>query len=396
MRLSNLIPMLLYLGNLDSPDKPGGLRHQLANLQANSIDAGVSPADVPGGTNRGLDDWLKGAGQDPSAGLDTGSAEGVPGLDGAQGDWASSDAADASLDNDAQQTTAGPELDQMLEFMRSFVDMLEQMQTARRGGGGADGDQQAAGLGDPSAKNTGSPNVPAQQVPQTSEPAKPTEGKGDRKQYTLDGGGSYTHHLVNDTDKPMDIAYFKNNGPGPHPGMSGESLKVHLEPGETADVSIPDNWQGRAQKYGGKMDDPATWAEFNNEPADASKGRNEAKTWFDVSKIPGGNANVTMKTGDGVTAGSDHSMLEAAKKDPRAANLLTKDAAGNDVFKPAQGFDGKTNKDVVDFFTQYEPEKAQGVDGNAKGKFDNYILPNNDSATRVSQSREMTLTFGQL
>jgi hypothetical protein len=144
------------------------------------------------------------------------------------------------------------------------------------------------------------------------------------------------------------------------------------------------------------MDDPATWAEFNNEPADASKGRAEAKTWFDVSKIPGGNANLTMKTGDGVTAGSDHSMLEAARKDPRAANLLTQDKAGNDVFKPAQGFDGKTNKDVVDFFTQYEPEKAQSAEGNAKGKFDSYILPNNDSATRVSQSKEMTMTFGEL
>jgi hypothetical protein len=51
---------------------------------------------------------------------------------------------------------------------------------------------------------------------------------------------------------------------------------------------------------------------------------------------------------------------------------------------------------VVDFFTQYEPEKSQAVTGNAGGKFDNYILPNNDSATRVSQSREMTLTFKDL
>lgn len=231
---------------------------------------------------------------------------------------------------------------------------------------------------------------------QGSAPASAKQDGPPDQHHVLDGGGSYTHHLVNDTGKDMDVAYFKNNGPGPHPGFSGESLKVHLKAGETADVSIPDNWQGRAQKYGGKMDDPATWAEFNNEPADASKGRQEAKTWFDVSKIPGSNANLTMTTGDGVTAGSDQSMLEAARRDPRAANLLTKDAAGNDVFKPAQGFDGKTNKDVVDFFTQYEPEKAQAVTGNAGGKFHNYILPNNDSATRVSQSKEMTLTFRDL
>ena len=465
---TKLFPMLLALTGMQGFNKPGDPQGNQLAPGGGAADAGVNLADPWGANNPGLNGQEMDPMQmDPSSmNFGAGSVGGMGDLEGQNAPQALAETDDPSFDPNAQQTTEGPDLQQMLAFMQQSFDkkcqdMMQQMQQmmmgqqaggadmpppemqdelAASGGGGGGGGGGAPALAmnaaapaptepapvapqalatQPPVTDQSPPVVPqapaattTPPVPQSTGPAKeegkvgdaeatskPTSGSHPTKTAVLDGGGSYTHHLVNNSKEPMDIAYFKNLGEGPRPGFDGSSLTVHLEPGQSADVSIPDNWQGRAQKFSGKMDDPATWAEFNNEPADASKGRTEAKTWFDVSKITGANASLTMKTGDGVTAGADGtgSLVEAAKKLPNAANILTKDKAGNDVIRPAQGFDGKTNKDVVDFLTKYEPQKSQDVGGTANGKYDNYILPNNDSATRTTnKSKEMTLTFGDL
>jgi hypothetical protein len=186
---------------------------------------------------------------------------------------------------------------------------------------------------------------------------------------TVDGGGPNLVHLVNDTAQRMDIAFFRNLSTGANFGDPDAvfTLKAH----KTMDVSVPDDWAGRAQKFSGSTQDPSNWAEMNFE-------KSTGRIWFDESDILGRNASLTMVTPDGVTGGIAKRVVPGAP-----ADVVTTDSTGAKVIKPAQWFDGTTNQAVVDYLDA------------TLGPTNVYVLPDDNGAVRTSITTRITLTFGK-
>ena len=190
------------------------------------------------------------------------------------------------------------------------------------------------------------------------------------KSASVNGGGSKSLELVNSTDKAMPVAFFRNLAPGEHPSFNGPEAQFKLPPHSSLKVSMPDDWQGRVQKWSGNTQDPSNWAEINFE-------KSTHKIWYDESDILGRNSSMTIEAPDGALGGSAKSLLGKAPND-----LKTLDAAGNEVIKPPQWFDGKTNQQAVDFL-----DRELGTE-NA------YMLPNDHKAVRTSEADSLKITFG--
>jgi hypothetical protein len=186
---------------------------------------------------------------------------------------------------------------------------------------------------------------------------------------SIGGGGPNTITLENTTNEPMEVAFFKNFGPY-EPNYSDAEGIFTLQPGETLDVSMPDDWQGRVQKWNGSTQNYANWAEINFEaPTDL--------IWFNESDIPGRNSAIKITSDDGQTAGSLDSIMGLASQ-----NMLVKDSSGKDTIIAPQWFTGETNQASVDFLNQH------------LGTQNAYVLPDDNEAVRMSRSNRLTIQFG--
>lgn len=236
------------------------------------------------------------------------------------------------------------------------------------------GDATAAAAATPASPATESaePNTTSNGTDHTDSPsgAGNASAAGSTDKVAVDGGGPNSITLNNTTDKPMQIAFFKNQAAGTHPNFDGAEQIVTVPPGGSVDVSMPQDWQGRAQKWDGSTQDYANWAEINFEGS-------TGKIWFDESDIPGRNASIKMSTDDGQVAGTDKSVLGDAP-----SSIVKKDSAGNDTIAAPQWFTGETNQQSVDFLD------------NAVGTSTAYVLPDDNNAVRVSNSKHMTIDFG--
>ncbi len=198
----------------------------------------------------------------------------------------------------------------------------------------------------------------------TQEPLKPSAAGA------VDGGGSNSILVRNTTDKPMDVAMFRNLAPGMHPNFEGPNAQFKLDAHSEMKISVPDDWQGRLQKYSGNTQDPSNWAELNFE-------QKTGKIWFNESDIPGRNSSLEIKAPDGTTAGIKKSVIGKAPSD-----IVTTDSSGDDVIKSPQWFDGKTNPKSVAYLNQ------------EIGKNNAYVLPPDDQAVRVAQAKSLTINIG--
>jgi hypothetical protein len=187
---------------------------------------------------------------------------------------------------------------------------------------------------------------------------------------SVDGGGPNKLHLVNKTDKPMTVAFFRNLARGEHPNFDGAEAQFTLQPHQSKDVSMPADWQGRVQKYSGSTQDPSNWAEINFE-------KSTHKIWYDESDILGRNSSLKISSPDGQVAGADKSILGQAPD-----SLKKVDSSGQTVLKSPQWFDGKTNQGAVDFLDK------------ALGNTNAYVLPPDDDAVRTTNANSLTVEFG--
>lgn len=187
---------------------------------------------------------------------------------------------------------------------------------------------------------------------------------------SVDGGGPNSITVQNTTDKPMTVAFFKNLAPGEHPNFDGAEKTFTIPPHSSTEVSMPADWQGRLQKFNGSTQDKSNWAEINFE-------QKTGKIWFDESDIPGRNASITMTSDDGQVAGSSKSVLKNAP-----SSLLRTDQAGEQTINSPQDFTGKTDQSAVDFLDQQI------------GTRNAYVLPDDNNAVRVSNSKHLTVALG--
>lgn len=206
----------------------------------------------------------------------------------------------------------------------------------------------------------------------TTQPAPVASATGaDGTSAAVDGGGPRSLDLVNATDKALPVAFFRNLAPGEHPSFNGPEAQFKIPPHSSLNVSMPEDWQGRVQKWSGNTQDPSNWAEINFE-------KSSHKVWFDESEILGRNSSMTIEAADGASGGSAKSILDKADPDLKAV-----DAAGNEVIKPPQWFDGKTNQQAVDFLDK------------ELGNKNVYVLPDDNNAVRTSNADSLKITFGE-
>ena len=171
----------------------------------------------------------------------------------------------------------------------------------------------------------------------------------------------------------MTIGLFENTGPGMNPNINDPNNKYTLQPGQSITLSMPDSWQGRAQRLTGKADDPATWAELNFENKNGV-----SKTWYDESLIRGYNGALTIRPthGNGGVAGTNKSILAGAP-----AGALKKDANGNTVIDATESYTGTLNQDAINYFNQ------------AVGNQIAYVRNFDNGAVRTSDDTSLTVDF---
>ncbi len=186
----------------------------------------------------------------------------------------------------------------------------------------------------------------------------------------IDGGGPNTINLINTTDKPMEVAFFRNFAPYEPNHIYADGIFT-LQPGEKLDVSMPDEWQGRVQKWNGTTQNFANWAEINFESA-------TDLIWFNESDIPGRNSAMRITSGDGQVGGSLESILDKAPKD-----LLVQDSSGEWVLRAPEWFTGDFSQGSVDFLNEH------------LGTQNAYVLPPDHDAVRRSQSDTLSIEFGK-
>ncbi|HEX6703364.1 MAG TPA: hypothetical protein VF169_01285 [Albitalea sp.] len=186
----------------------------------------------------------------------------------------------------------------------------------------------------------------------------------------VNGGGPNSLNLRNNTDQPMQVAFFRNLAPGEHPSFNGPEATFTIGAHQSMQVAMPEDWQGRVQKWSGNTQDNSNWAEINFE-------KSTKKIWFDESDIPGRNSSIKITAPDGAVAGSDKSILGSAP-----AGIVTTDSSGQRVIKAPQWFDGKTNHDAVNFLN------------GALGTSNAYVLPDDNNAVRTSSANSLTVDFG--
>jgi hypothetical protein len=264
---------------------------------------------------------------------------------------------------------------QLIQTMSSNSSTANNTPAFDQGGNSGNGGNGYHGHGSPSP-STPSPTTPS---PTTPSPTTPSPGdNGNVSTGTVDGGGPNELVLKNTDSKPMTIALFENTGPGMNPNLDDPNNKFTVQPGQTLKLSMPESWQGRAQKLSGNPTDPATWAEINFE-----KGQNggKGKIWYDESLIRGYNSAVTMKptnaTDDSELAGSSQSILAGAPSD-----ATTTDAGGNKVIKDTEGFDGGINQSAIDYFNS------------SVGNTHAYVRNWDNGAVRTTDDNSLTVTFG--
>ena len=202
--------------------------------------------------------------------------------------------------------------------------------------------------------------------PAQSEPTSGTEPLTG----SVDGGGPNSVLVRNRGDQPIEVAMFRNLAPGMHPNFDGPNAQFTIPAHGELRISVPDDWQGRLQKYSGSTQDPSNWAELNFE---ASTG----KIWFNESDIPGRNSSLLITAPDGAVAGSSHSVLQNAPE-----SVVTVDSSGQKVIKPPQWFTGVTDQGAVDYLNQ------------ALGNTNAYVLPDDHLAVRVSEADTLTIDIG--
>lgn len=198
--------------------------------------------------------------------------------------------------------------------------------------------------------------------------SRPTSGR--TLTGSVDGGGPNSLLVRNRSDQPIEVAMFRNLAPGMHPNFEGPNAQFTIPANGELRISVPDDWQGRLQKYSGSTQDPSNWAELNFE---ASTG----KIWFNESDIPGRNSSMLITAPDGAVAGSSKSVLENAP-----ASVVTVDSSGQKVIKPPQWFTGVTDHGAVNYLND------------ALGNTNAYVLPDDHLAVRVSEADTLTIDIG--
>jgi hypothetical protein len=287
-----------------------------------------------------------------------------------------------SIDDASSEASGGGTSSSVLQLIDEIEQELEQLFAEVEGNDGAS-----------TSPSTSMPSTPASPVPQASNLAEtpavsekaatpaastpaasssaPAPASGSTPvTASVDGGGPNSLTINNTTSQPMQVAFFKNLAPGENPSFNGPDATVTIPPGGSAQVSMPANWQGRAQKWDGSTQDNANWAELNFEPS-------TGKTWFDESDIPGRNASIKITSDDGQTAGSSKSVLGDAPSD-----ITNTDSSGQKVIDAPQWFTGTTNQQSVNYLDQQI--------GNSNA----YVLPDDNNAVRVSESHHLTIDFG--
>ena len=320
---------------------------------------------------------------------------------------------ESSQANDDSATTQGAQLLAMFEFMAMMVlqQLMKNLQAQQGNSGGSaapssdapEQPEKAFSEAKPEAAHPGSDEAPAAAQPEADAAASPPQAAAAPESTpqqpipappppepqaapaskaspeatpvggsaAVNGGGPNSLNLVNNTDKAMPVAFFRNLAPGEHPSFDGPEAKFEIPPHSSLNVSMPEDWQGRVQKWSGNTQDPSNWAEINFEKA-------THKIWFDESDIPGRNSSMTIEAPDGAKGGSDKSVLGNAPDD-----VKTTDSAGNQVIKPPQWFDGKTNQQSVDFLNK------------ALGNTNAYVLPDDNNAVRTSNANSLKISFGE-
>jgi hypothetical protein len=189
----------------------------------------------------------------------------------------------------------------------------------------------------------------------------------------VDGGGPKELILTNSDSKAIKVGLFENTGPGMNPDINNPNNTFDLAPGQSIKLSMPDSWQGRAQKISGNADDPATWAEINFEN---KNGQNNI--WYDISLIRGYNSAVTMKaTNGGSSASTGQSILAGAPSD-----VLTQDAGGNTVIDATEPYTGGTKTNIVNYLN------------GAVGTSNAYVQNFDNGAVRTTTDNSLTVDFG--
>lgn len=214
--------------------------------------------------------------------------------------------------------------------------------------------------------------------PQNGNNPKPENAENPAKENTgaLNGGGPNELILKNTDSETAKIGLFENFAPGMNPNITGPAATYTLQAGESITLSVPESWQGRAQKLTGAADDPATWAELNYENKDGVH-----KLWYDNSLIRGYNSAVTIKPTNSdnpdEVAGSGKSLLPGAPQD-----ILTTDSGGTKVIKDVEPYTGGVNTNVENFLDD------------AEGTSNSYVRFDDHKAVRTSTDNSLTVTFG--
>lgn len=192
----------------------------------------------------------------------------------------------------------------------------------------------------------------------------------------INGGGPNELILKNTDNEAATIGLFENFAPGMNPNITGPAATFTVQAGDSLTLSMPESWQGRAQKLGGAADDPATWAELNYENKNG-----EHKLWYDNSLIRGYNSAVTIKpthsNNPADVAGSGQSLLAGAPQD-----IITTDSGGNPVIKDVEPYTGGVNSNVENYLDS------------AEGNNNSYIRFDDHNAVRTSTDNSLTVTFG--
>lgn len=290
-----------------------------------------------------------------------------------------------------------PMLEQLLQqlFMQAVLQMMNQVFNQLGAGGSGQPSPTAGGGIPPAGGLAGAAPAPAAAQPPSPPPtpaapaieapapaaaaaapapaAAPAAPAAESPSGTaaVNGGGPNSLNLRNNTDQPMQVAFFRNLAPGEHPSFNGPEATFTLKPHESLKVAMPEDWQGRVQKWIGSTQDNANWAEINFE-------KSTKKIWFDESDIPGRNSSIKITAPDGPVAGSDRSLLGQAP-----ADIVTTDSSGQKVIKAPQWFTGETNQASVDFLDR------------TLGTSNAYVLPDDNNAVRVSEANSLTVDFGE-
>lgn len=214
--------------------------------------------------------------------------------------------------------------------------------------------------------------------PRNGNNPKPDDAESPTTEKTaaINGGGPNELILKNTDSETAKIGLFENFASGMNPNITGPAATYTLQAGESITLSVPESWQGRAQKLTGAADDPATWAELNYENKDGVH-----KLWYDNSLIRGYNSAVTIKPTNSDNpdeiAGSGKSLLPDAPQD-----ILTTDSGGTKVIKDVEPYTGGVNTKVEDFLDS------------AEGTSNSYVRFDDHKAVRTSTDNSLTVTFG--